>query len=105
VIEYSVGLITSGASSSIARAKNALTSRCATTFVHAVRSARGDATVRALLITGTGDRLRRHGPHGIDGGPRRWPDSRRAATAEALRIVRAGVIRELWELANRPLLP
>ncbi len=80
-------------------AKNALTVEMRDQLVDAVRSARADADVRALLITGTGDTF----CAGMDLGAstvaqagREGFDTR--ATAEALRVGVQAFIRELWEL-------
>jgi len=80
-------------------AKNALTVEMRDDIVAAVRSARADDNVRALLITGTGDAfcagmdlrastLTNAGQPGFD--PR--------GTSEALRAGVQAFIRELWEL-------
>ena len=80
-------------------AKNALTVEMRDQLVEAVRVARADADVRALLITGTGDAF----CAGMDLGAstvaqagREGFDTR--ATAEALRVGVQAFIRELWEL-------
>jgi 2-(1,2-epoxy-1,2-dihydrophenyl)acetyl-CoA isomerase len=80
-------------------AKNALTVEMRDQLVDAVRAARADADVRALLITGTGDAF----CAGMDLGAstvaqagREGFDTR--ATAEALRVGVQAFIRELWEL-------
>src|SRR5215208_78373 len=80
-------------------AKNALTVEMRDQLVEAVRAARADADVRALLITGTGDAC----GAGMDLGAstvaqagREGFDTR--ATAEALRVGVQAFIRELWEL-------
>src|SRR6266851_5493216 len=80
-------------------AKNALTVEMRDQFVDAVRAARADADIRALLITGTGDAF----CAGMDLGAstvaqagREGFDTR--ATAEALRVGVQAFIRELWEL-------
>jgi 2-(1,2-epoxy-1,2-dihydrophenyl)acetyl-CoA isomerase len=80
-------------------AKNALTVEMRDQLVEAVRAARVDADVRALLITGTGDAF----CAGMDLGAstvaqagREGFDTR--ATAEALRVGVQAFIRELWEL-------
>jgi 2-(1,2-epoxy-1,2-dihydrophenyl)acetyl-CoA isomerase len=80
-------------------AKNALTVEMRDQLVEAVRAARADADVRALLITGTGDAF----CAGMDLGAstvaqagREGFDTR--ATAEALRVGVQAFIRELWEL-------
>jgi len=81
------------------KAKNALTVEMRDQLVDAVRAARADADVRALLITGTGDAF----CAGMDLGAstvaqagREGFDTR--ATAEALRVGVQAFIRELWEL-------
>ena len=80
-------------------AKNALTVEMRDQLVEAVRAARADADVRALLITGSGDAF----CAGMDlsastvaQAGREGFDTR--ATAEALRIGVQAIIRELWEL-------
>jgi 2-(1,2-epoxy-1,2-dihydrophenyl)acetyl-CoA isomerase len=80
-------------------AKNALTVEMRDQLVDAVRAARADAEVRALLITGSGDAF----CAGMDLGAstvaqagREGFDTR--ATAEALRVGVQAFIRELWEL-------
>jgi len=80
-------------------AKNALTVEMRDQLVDAVRAARADADVRALLITGSGDAF----CAGMDLGAstvaqagREGFDTR--ATAEALRVGVQAFIRELWEL-------
>jgi 2-(1,2-epoxy-1,2-dihydrophenyl)acetyl-CoA isomerase len=80
-------------------AKNALSVEMRDQLVEAVRAARADADVRALLITGSGDAF----CAGMDLGAstvaqagREGFDTR--ATAEALRIGVQAFIRELWEL-------
>jgi 2-(1,2-epoxy-1,2-dihydrophenyl)acetyl-CoA isomerase len=80
-------------------AKNALTVEMRDQLVEAVRAARADADVRALLITGTGDAF----CAGMDLGASTVAqaggegfDTR--ATAEALRVGVQSFIRELWEL-------
>ena len=80
-------------------AKNALTVEMRDQLVDAVRAARADADVRALLITGTGDAF----CAGMDLGAstvaqagREGFDTR--ATAEALRVGVQAFIREFWEL-------
>ena len=80
-------------------AKNALTVQMRDQLVDAVRAARADADVRALLITGTGDAF----CAGMDLGAstvaqagREGFDTR--ATAESLRVGVQAFIRELWEL-------
>jgi len=80
-------------------AKNALTIEMRDEIVEAVRAARSDPAVRALLVTGTGDAF----CAGMDlsastvaqaGGDEY--DTR--STAEALRVGVQAFIRELWEL-------
>jgi 2-(1,2-epoxy-1,2-dihydrophenyl)acetyl-CoA isomerase len=80
-------------------AKNALTVEMRDQLVEAVRAARADADVRALLITGSGGAF----CAGMDLGAstvaqagREGFDTR--ATAEALRVGVQAFIRELWEL-------
>jgi 2-(1,2-epoxy-1,2-dihydrophenyl)acetyl-CoA isomerase len=80
-------------------AKNALTVEMRDQIVDAVRAARADPDVRALLITGTGDAF----CAGMDlsastvaHAGREGFDTR--ATAEALRVGVQAFIRELWEL-------
>jgi 2-(1,2-epoxy-1,2-dihydrophenyl)acetyl-CoA isomerase len=80
-------------------AKNALTVEMRDQLVDAVRAARADAQVRALLITGSGDAF----CAGMDLGAstvaqagREGFDTR--ATTEALRVGVQAFIRELWEL-------
>jgi 2-(1,2-epoxy-1,2-dihydrophenyl)acetyl-CoA isomerase len=80
-------------------AKNALTVEMRDQLVDAVRAARADSDVRALLITGSGDAF----CAGMDLGAstvaqagREGFDTR--ATAEALRVGVQAFIRELWEL-------
>jgi 2-(1,2-epoxy-1,2-dihydrophenyl)acetyl-CoA isomerase len=80
-------------------AKNALTVEMRDDLVAAVRSARGDADVRAVLLTGSGDAfcagmdlrastVAQAGGEGFD----------TRSTAEALRVGVQAVVRELWEL-------
>jgi 2-(1,2-epoxy-1,2-dihydrophenyl)acetyl-CoA isomerase len=80
-------------------AKNALSVEMRDDLVGAVRQARADADVRALLITGTGDAfcagmdlgastVARAGSEGFD----------TRSTSEALRVGVQAMIRELWEL-------
>ena len=80
-------------------AKNALSIEMRDTIVDAVRAARADADVRALLITGTADSfcagmdlsastVSRAGGEGFD----------TRSTSEALRIGVQSFVRELWEL-------
>ena len=80
-------------------AKNALTVEMRDQLVEAVRAARADEDVRALLITGSGDAF----CAGMDLGAstvaqagREGFDTR--ATSEALRVGVQAFIRELWEL-------
>src|SRR5207253_4014565 len=80
-------------------AQSARTVEMRNQLVDAVRAARADADVRALLITGTGDAF----CAGMDLGAstvaqagREGFDTR--ATAEALRVGVQAFIRELWEL-------
>jgi len=80
-------------------AKNALTVEMRDQLVDAVRAARADADVRALLITGTGDAF----CAGMDLGASTVAQAGREgfetrATAEALRVGVQAFIRELWEL-------
>lgn len=80
-------------------AKNALTVEMRDAIVDAVRSARQDDNVRALLITGEGDAF----CAGMDLGASTVmkaaePGYRTRTTAEALRIGVQSFIRELWEL-------
>jgi 2-(1,2-epoxy-1,2-dihydrophenyl)acetyl-CoA isomerase len=80
-------------------AKNALSIEMRDAIVDAVRAARADSAVRALLITGTGDAF----CAGMDltastvarAGD---ADHDTRATAEALRVGVQAFIRELWEL-------
>ena len=80
-------------------AKNALSVQMRDDLVAAIREARADAGVRALLITGTGDAfcagmdlgastVARAGAEGFD----------TRSTSEALRVGVQAMIRELWEL-------
>ncbi|HMF04049.1 MAG TPA: enoyl-CoA hydratase-related protein [Acidimicrobiia bacterium] len=80
-------------------AKNALTVEMRDQLVEAVRAARADEDVRALLITGSGDAfcagmdlgastVAQAGSEGFD----------TRATSEALRVGVQAFIRELWEL-------
>lgn len=80
-------------------AKNALTVEMRDTLVDAVRTARADADVRAVLVTGSGDAfcagmdlsastVARAGGAGFD----------TRSTSEALRMGVQALIRELWEL-------
>ena len=80
-------------------AKNALTVEMRDQLVEAVRAARTDADVRALLITGTDDAF----CAGMDLGASTVAQAGRdgfdtRATAEALRVGVQAFIRELWEL-------
>lgn len=80
-------------------AKNALTVEMRDAIVDAVRSARGDDEVRALLVTGTGDAF----CAGMDLSASTLanvsePSFSNRSTAEALRIGVQTFIRELWEL-------
>ena len=80
-------------------AKNALTVEMRDAIVDAVRSARGDDKVRALLVTGTGDAF----CAGMDLSASTLanvsePGFSNRTTAEALRIGVQTFIRELWEL-------
>jgi len=79
--------------------KNALTIEMRDAIVDAVRSARGDANVRALLISGTGDAF----CAGMDltastVAKAAEPDYETRSTSEALRVGVQAFIRELWEL-------
>jgi 2-(1,2-epoxy-1,2-dihydrophenyl)acetyl-CoA isomerase len=80
-------------------AKNALSVQMRDDLVAAIRQARADANVRALLITGTGDAfcagmdlgastVAQAGAEGFD----------TRSTSEALRVGVQAMIRELWEL-------
>jgi 2-(1,2-epoxy-1,2-dihydrophenyl)acetyl-CoA isomerase len=80
-------------------AKNALTIEMRDGIVDAVRSARADDEVRALLITGEGDAF----CAGMDLGASTLakvsePGFSNRSTAEALRVGVQTFIRELWEL-------
>ncbi|MBM3672140.1 MAG: hypothetical protein FJW86_08180 [Actinobacteria bacterium] len=80
-------------------AKNALTVEMRDAIVDAVRSARGDNNVRALLVTGAGDAF----CAGMDLSASTLanvsePGFNNRTTAEALRIGVQTFIRELWEL-------
>jgi 2-(1,2-epoxy-1,2-dihydrophenyl)acetyl-CoA isomerase len=80
-------------------AKNALTIEMRDAIVQAVRAARADDGVRALLVTGTGDAF----CAGMDLSASTVtkasePGYRTRSTAEALRIGVQAFIRELWEL-------
>jgi 2-(1,2-epoxy-1,2-dihydrophenyl)acetyl-CoA isomerase len=80
-------------------AKNALTIEMRDAIVDAVRSARADDAVRALLVTGTGDAF----CAGMDlsastVAAASEPGYRTRSTAEALRVGVQSFIRELWEL-------
>lgn len=80
-------------------AKNALTIEMRDGIVDAVRSARRDPDVRALLITGSGDAF----CAGMDLSASTVtkaaePDYETRSTSEALRVGVQAFIRELWEL-------
>ena len=80
-------------------AKNALTIEMRDAIVEAVRSARSDANVRALLITGAGDAF----CAGMDlsastVSKASEPGYETRSTSEALRVGVQSFIRELWEL-------
>ncbi len=80
-------------------AKNALTVEMRDAIVDAVRSARADDNVRALLVTGTGDAF----CSGMDLSASTLakasePGFSNRSTAEALRVGVQSFIRELWEL-------
>src|SRR5713226_1338550 len=80
-------------------AKNALTVEMRDQIVDAVRAARADNDVRALLITGTGDAF----CAGMDLSASTLakasePGFSNRSTAEALRVGVQAFIRELWEL-------
>jgi 2-(1,2-epoxy-1,2-dihydrophenyl)acetyl-CoA isomerase len=80
-------------------AKNALTIEMRDAIVDAVRSARADDDVRALLLTGTGDAF----CAGMDlsastVAKAAEPGYSTRSTAEALRVGVQAFIRELWEL-------
>ena len=80
-------------------AKNALTIEMRDAIVDAVRSARHDANVRALLITGAGDAF----CAGMDlsastVAKASEPGYETRSTSEALRVGVQAFIRELWEL-------
>jgi 2-(1,2-epoxy-1,2-dihydrophenyl)acetyl-CoA isomerase len=80
-------------------AKNALTIEMRDAIVTAVRDARADANVRAVLITGAGDAF----CAGMDLRASTMakagsPDFETRSTAEALRVGVQAFIRELWEL-------
>jgi 2-(1,2-epoxy-1,2-dihydrophenyl)acetyl-CoA isomerase len=80
-------------------AKNALTIEMRDEIVDAVRDARANADVRAVLITGTGDAF----CAGMDLGASTMvkagsADFETRSTAEALRVGVQSFIRELWEL-------
>jgi 2-(1,2-epoxy-1,2-dihydrophenyl)acetyl-CoA isomerase len=80
-------------------AKNALTIEMRDAIVRAVRSARDDANVRALLITGAGDAF----CAGMDlsastVAKASEPGYETRSTSEALRVGVQAFIRELWEL-------
>jgi 2-(1,2-epoxy-1,2-dihydrophenyl)acetyl-CoA isomerase len=80
-------------------AKNALTIDMRDAIVDAVRAARGDDAIRALLVTGTGDAF----CAGMDltastVASASEPGYQTRSTAEALRVGVQSFIRELWEL-------
>jgi 2-(1,2-epoxy-1,2-dihydrophenyl)acetyl-CoA isomerase len=80
-------------------AKNALTIEMRDAIVDAVRSARDDADVRALLVTGAGDAF----CAGMDlsastVAKASEPGYETRSTSEALRVGVQAFIRELWEL-------
>jgi len=80
-------------------AKNALTIEMRDAIVSAVRSARDDANVRALLVTGAGDAF----CAGMDlsastVAKASEPGYETRSTSEALRVGVQAFIRELWEL-------
>jgi 2-(1,2-epoxy-1,2-dihydrophenyl)acetyl-CoA isomerase len=80
-------------------AKNALTIEMRDAIVDAVRSARDDADVRALLVTGSGDAF----CAGMDlsastVAKASEPGYETRTTSEALRVGVQAFIRELWEL-------
>jgi 2-(1,2-epoxy-1,2-dihydrophenyl)acetyl-CoA isomerase len=80
-------------------AKNALTIEMCDAIVDAVRDARADDAVRALLITGAGDAF----CAGMDlsastVAKAAEPDYSTRSTTEALRVGVQAFIRELWEL-------
>lgn len=80
-------------------AKNALTIEMRDDIVDAIRSARDDAEVRALLITGAGDAF----CAGMDlsastVAKAAEPGYETRSTSEALRVGVQAFIRELWEL-------
>jgi 2-(1,2-epoxy-1,2-dihydrophenyl)acetyl-CoA isomerase len=80
-------------------AKNALTVEMRDDIVDAIRSARDDAEVRALLITGAGDAF----CAGMDlsastVAKAAEPGYETRSTSEALRVGVQAFIRELWEL-------
>jgi 2-(1,2-epoxy-1,2-dihydrophenyl)acetyl-CoA isomerase len=81
------------------RAKNALTVEMRDGIVDAVRDARANADVRAVLLSGTGDAF----CAGMDLGASTMvqagtADFETRSTAEALRVGVQSFIRELWEL-------
>ena len=81
------------------QAKNALTTEMRDELVRLVRDARGDAAVRALLITGTGDAFCAGADLGqttVSNAGDSGFDTR--STQEALRVGVQTLIRELWEL-------
>jgi 2-(1,2-epoxy-1,2-dihydrophenyl)acetyl-CoA isomerase len=80
-------------------ARNALTIEMRDAIVEAIRDARADPDVRALLITGTGDAF----CAGMDltestVAKAAQPGFETRSTAEALRVGVQAFIRELWEL-------
>jgi 2-(1,2-epoxy-1,2-dihydrophenyl)acetyl-CoA isomerase len=81
-------------------AKNALTIEMRDGIVDAVRAARADPSVRALLVTGTGDAFCAGMDLSASTVARAGHDSsfETRSTAEALRVGVQAFIRELWEL-------
>lgn len=80
-------------------AKNALTVEMRDDLVSAVRSARSDGDVRAVLITGTGDAFcAGMDPRASTVAQAGTPDFDARTTSEALRVGVQALIRELWEL-------
>lgn len=80
-------------------AKNALSIEMRDTIVEAVRAARADADVRAVLITGVGDAFCAGMDLSASTVARAGGDSfDNRSTSEALRAGVQGFIRELWEL-------
>lgn len=80
-------------------AKNALTIEMRDAIVDALRKARADPHVRALLLTGTGDAFcSGMDLRGSTVARAAEPDFRVRDTAEALRVGVQAFIRELWEL-------